>query len=591
MVKITKKSLNRLIPVLLIISFTLFGAISLKSIHQIQGHARVINYAGIVRGATQRLVKQEMNHVENDELITYLDSLLRELSEGGGVFGLTVPESEDFKSCILQMREIWPILRQEIEYVRNGKESQTLFQLSEDYFQLADRAVFLAEEYSEGKVSRTAGWILALNLVLVIFVILFCILRRVQRSTFSALEAAEHASREKSEFLSRMSHEIRTPMNGIIGMTELARRAAPDTVKMTECLNKIALSSDYLLSLLNDILDMSRIESGKFALNLKPFSPKELRDRLYTMFQQKAEDSGICYTVELEPGESPVLVGDELRLSQVIVNIVSNALKFTPRGGSVGVTLRQEPAGEDAVSLVFTIRDTGIGMSEDFRKRMFDPFEQADASTAIRYGGTGLGLSISYNLIRLMGGSIAVDSKPGKGSFFTVRVTLPISREPYHSIWNEKAPGGAEAAAQAELLPTMESCQPLSGLHFLLAEDNEINWEIASSLLAAIGVTTDHAWNGREAVDAFTAAPPDYYDLILMDVQMPVMDGLEACKRIRASDRPGAKTIPVVGLSANAFEQDVRIAMSSGMSAYLSKPFNMNQMTDIIVDLCKNKIN
>lgn len=589
--KHTRKQFNKLIPILLIISFTLFGAISLHSIRQLQGHARVINYAGLIRGATQRLVKQEMNHVENDELISYLDTLLIDLNAGGGEYGLTTLESEEFKTCILKMQDAWPRLKQEIYDVRNGGDTENLFRLSEEYFELADLAVFTAEEFSEGKVGQAAAWIMALNLGLVIFVIFFWLLNRIQKSTFSALEAAENASREKSKFLSRMSHEIRTPMNGIIGMTELAKMYAPDSQKMLDCLDKIALSSNYLLSLLNDILDMSRIESGKFTLNLAPFSLMDFKNRLCVMFQQKAEEAGLGFSVEISPEEPYIMIGDELRLSQVIVNIISNAIKFTPRGGSVAVTIRQEPAGEGEVrgkekaQLVFTIKDTGIGMSEEFKKRMFEPFEQADSSTAIHYGGTGLGLSISYNLVKMMGGSISLDSRLGKGSCFTLYFTLPCGGESIQSFSAGNVQNEIGEVTLQELSRNRQN--HLSGLRILLAEDNEINWEIAGALLKSVGITTEHAWNGKEAVSMFTDSSSGYYDLILMDVQMPVMDGLEACRMIRASTCPGADTIPIVGLSANAFDQDVEIAMNSGMDAYLPKPFNIKQLSEVIESLIR----
>lgn len=567
MMKMPNKFLNRLFPILLILSFTLFGIISLYSIYQLQGDANTINNAGLVRGATQRLIKQELQHEENDELISYLDTLLEHLS----AHNHSPLDSPEFQSYISEMQNNWAEIKEEILSVRNGKDPQALYDMSEAYFELANSAVSVAEIYSEHKVEKASFWIVALNLMLVLLVIVFCLFSRFQRSMANALHAAESASREKSEFLSRMSHEIRTPMNGIIGMTELAINSVKDPEKTLDYLEKISLSSDYLLSLINNILDMSRIESGKVSLNKASFSLERLKDKLYLMFYQKAESSGIEYSIEIQPEESCTLLGDELRLSQILINIIANALKFTPAGGRVSVSVIRHIRNNELADLTFIIKDTGIGMTAEFKSRIFSPFEQADSTTVRQYGGTGLGLSISYNLIKMMGGDITVESELEKGSCFTVSLTLPLSNEMPVSSVNTPAQSPSPSAAQK--------------LHILLAEDNEINWEIASVMLAAIGHSCDHAWNGKEAVELFTQSSPGYYDVVLMDVQMPEMDGLEACRRIRACGSPNAGTVPIIGLSANAFDQDIRVALENGMTAYLVKPFNKLQLQKVIDDL------
>lgn len=567
MMKMPNKFLNRLFPILLILSFTLFGIISLYSIYQLQGDANTINNAGLVRGATQRLIKQELQHEENDELISYLDTLLEHLS----AHNHSPLDSPEFQSYISEMQNNWAEIKEEILSVRSGKDPQALYDMSEAYFELANSAVSVAEIYSEHKVEKASFWIVALNLMLVLLVIVFCLFSRFQRSMANALHAAESASREKSEFLSRMSHEIRTPMNGIIGMTELAINSVKDPEKTLDYLEKISLSSDYLLSLINNILDMSRIESGKVSLNKASFSLERLKDKLYLMFYQKAESSGIEYSIEIQPEGSCTLLGDELRLSQVLINIIANALKFTPAGGKVIVSIIRHIRNGELADLAFIIKDTGIGMTAEFKSRIFSPFEQADSTTVRQYGGTGLGLSISYNLIKMMGGDITVESELEKGSCFTVSLTLPLSNEMPVSSVNTPAQSPSPSAAQK--------------LHILLAEDNEINWEIASVMLTAIGHSCDHAWNGKEAVELFTQSSPGYYDVVLMDVQMPEMDGLEACRRIRACGRLNAETIPIIGLSANAFDQDIKLALENGMTAYLAKPFNKLQLQKVIDDL------
>lgn len=570
MMKMPNKFLNRLFPILLILSFTLFGIISLYSIYQLQGDANTINNAGLVRGATQRLIKQELQHEENDELISYLDTLLEHLSSGSA-HNHSPLDSPEFQSYISEMQNNWAEIKEEILSVRSGKDPQALYDMSEAYFELANSAVSVAEIYSEHKVEKASFWIVALNLMLVLLVIVFCLFSRFQRSMANALHAAESASREKSEFLSRMSHEIRTPMNGIIGMTELAINSVKDPEKTLDYLEKISLSSDYLLSLINNILDMSRIESGKVSLNKASFSLERLKDKLYLMFYQKAESSGIEYSIEIQPEGSCTLLGDELRLSQVLINIIANALKFTPAGGKVIVSIIRHIRNGELADLAFIIKDTGIGMTAEFKSRIFSPFEQADSTTVRQYGGTGLGLSISYNLIKMMGGDITVESELEKGSCFTVSLTLPLSNEMPVSSVNTSAQSPSPSAAQK--------------LHILLAEDNEINWEIASVMLTAIGHSCDHAWNGKEAVELFTQSSPGYYDVVLMDVQMPEMDGLEACRRIRACGRLNAETIPIIGLSANAFDQDIKLALENGMTDYLAKPFNKLQLQKAIDDL------
>lgn len=570
MMKMPNKFLNRLFPILLILSFTLFGIISLYSIYQLQGDANTINNAGLVRGATQRLIKQELQHESNDELISYLDTLLEHLSSGSA-HNHSPLDSPEFQSYISEMQNNWAEIKEEILSVRSGKDPQALYDMSEAYFELANSAVSVAEIYSEHKVEKASFWIVALNLMLVLLVIVFCLFSRFQRSMANALHAAESASREKSEFLSRMSHEIRTPMNGIIGMTALAINSVKDPEKTLDYLEKISLSSDYLLSLINNILDMSRIESGKVSLNKAPFSLERLKDKLYLMFYQKAESSGIEYSIEIQPEGNCTLLGDELRLSQILINIIANALKFTPAGGKVIVSIIRHIRNGELADLAFIIKDTGIGMTAEFKSRIFSPFEQADSTTVRQYGGTGLGLSISYNLIKMMGGDITVESEIDKGSCFTVSLTLPLSNE--------------EPVSSPETADYSKPPSAAKKLHILLAEDNEINWEIASVMLTAIGHSCDHAWNGKEAVELFTQSSPGYYDVVLMDVQMPEMDGLEACRRIRVCGRPNAETIPIIGLSANAFDQDIKLALENGMTDYLAKPYNKIQLQKAIADL------
>lgn len=558
-----KKWLKRLSPGFMAIFFCLISIVALMSMLHMQGNARVINYAGIVRGATQRLVKQEMSGFPNDALIQQLDGIVSELSTGKGENDLNALPDEAFQSLIGQMQQTWEALKDEIGQVRQGQPSQRLYALSESYFELANRAVSAAEQYSETRVSNSIGVLLCMNVGFVVLFVLLQVSQAQQKKAQIALALAENASRAKSDFLSRISHEIRTPMNGIIGMTTIARRFVDDPERMTDCLNKIDISATYLLSLLNDVLDMSRIESGKIQLEEKPFDLEEMLERVQEIFQQKAKDSDI--TLDLRCGELSVthVIGDNLHISQVLVNLVSNALKFTPPGGRVTLEARQTAISEDTVSLEFVVADTGIGISEAFQSRIFEPFEQAQPTTTRQYGGTGLGLAICSNFIKLMGGTITVHSKPGEGTQFIVGLTLRRDRS------------SKDSGTQKKKEQTI--CD-LKNLRILLAEDNKINAEIATLVLEDVGAEVAYAENGEIAVDLLSKSPAGTFALILMDIQMPVMDGLTASRAIRALDHPDAGSIPIIGLSANAFQEDIQKAKESGMTAYLPKPLDVERL-------------
>lgn len=568
-VKKWKKLWDHLLPVLLIAAFTLLSAVALFSLWRMEGNARVINYTGIVRGATQRLIKQELYGQQNDELIGKLDGILQGLAEGDEEQSLIAMADPVYQENLRQMRQEWREMKQELQQVRAGKAPGQLYQLSELFFETADKTVSAAERYLEGQVRASVNRLILVTVTFAFFVIVFWFYRKRQKKLAAEVAAAESASREKSEFLSRMSHEIRTPMNGIVGMTELARHWVDDPEKVQAYLEKIRLSSDYLLQLINDILDMSRIESGKVELLQEPFDLGNLVERLQTMFTSKAQDAALNFQIETALLPVSTVVGDELRLSQVVVNLVSNAVKFTPAQGTVRVEIRQERVKPELCRVTIVVADTGIGMKPEFQKRVFEPFEQADAETSHRYGGTGLGLAISNNLVQLMGGEIKLQSAPGKGSTFTIQVMLPLAAQQQ---------AGPRQTKQAGASGT----HSLAGYRLLLAEDNALNAEIAVSLLELEGARVDTAENGRDAVQIFVNSDPDFYQAILMDIQMPVMNGLEACGAIRNSLHRAAKTIPIIGLSANAFQQDAAKAMECGMNGYVVKPFSMEKLLEAI---------
>lgn len=386
------------------------------------------------------------------------------------------------------------------------------------------------------------------------------------------LDDAEKASQFKTSFLFRMSHEIRTPMNGITGMIKLAKDSLQENHPAMQYLRRTDELSDHLLSLINDILDMSRIEAGKVELEEGVFSLKAFGDKLYNMFNKTLDAKGVKYNVNFESVTVDRVVGDELRIGQVVINFLSNAVKFTSEG-EVTVTFRQMMKLEDSVDLMIKVHDTGIGMDPEFINRIFNPFEQEDTSTTRRYGGTGLGMAISDQLVKLMGGQIVVESLKGKGSDFSVFLTLPVAAGDTVET-EEQKPEQEEKAKKP--LPDKLSCR------VLLAEDNEINAMITVEILGQKGVTVDVAENGKAAVDKFAACEQGTYDLILMDVQMPVMNGRDATKAIRALDRRDAKEIPIYALSADAFVEDERLSIESGMNGHLSKPIDYDALFGII---------
>ena len=386
-------------------------------------------------------------------------------------------------------------------------------------------------------------------------------------------EEAEKASQFKFSFLFRMSHEIRTPMNGIIGLLKLAEDKLEPAHPAMQYLYRTDELSAHLLSLINDILDMSRIEAGKVELEPDCFSLHTFAGKLYDMFAKTLESKGVAYAVEYDGLTVDRVIGDELRIGQVIINFLSNAVKFTSQG-EVRVTFRQMMCRDGMVDLMIRVHDTGIGMAPEFISRIFDPFEQEDASTTRRYGGTGLGMAISDQLVKLMGGQIVVESTKGVGSDFSVFLSLPVATAEQEETYQTQQ---TAAEQQPEPVPEKLNCR------VLMAEDNEINALIAVEILSQRGVQVDVEENGKKAVERFRKEPAGTYTLILMDVQMPVMNGRTAARTIRGlKDRPDAATIPIYALSADAFVEDERLSRESGMNGHLTKPIDYDGLMRII---------
>ena len=529
----------------------------------------------------------------------------------------------------------------------------------------------------------------------------------MNRQLQQALDAARSANEAKSNFLSNMSHDIRTPMNAIVGFSLLLEKDADDGEKVREYTRKITASSHHLLSLINDVLDMSKIESGKTSLNVDRFSLPALLEELSIILMPQAKAKEQSFTIHVQGAPPEQIVGDKLRLNQILINLLSNAIKYTPQGGTIEFFVSELPQpAPQYVKLRFTVRDNGIGMSEDFQKHVFDPFSREISSVTNKIQGTGLGMAITKNLVDLMGGIIQVQSQPGQGSTFTVELSfVQPEQEPTDAWFRQKitrmlvaddeeqicldvqemmrdtgvavsyvteGAAAVEAAVQAHRrgedfhvilldwkMPGMngvdtareirrqigqdvpilvltsydwaeiekearqaginafmpkpffvstfwQTIQPLfgdqtapdgsapapaegalDGLLLLVAEDNELNAEILTELLDMEGARCELATNGRQAVEMFEQAEPGHYDLILMDVQMPVMNGYEATRAIRAGSHPEAKTIPIVAMTANTFAEDVRDAMEAGMDGHLAKPVDMDAVRELVARLLR----
>lgn len=553
---------------------------------------------------------------------------------------------------------------------------------------------------NQSVLSTLLGCGLVLLVLLTLFFFYFRFSKRQMIALAEARAAAEHANRAKSEFLSNMSHDIRTPMNAIVGMTAIASSNINNPEQVRDCLKKITLSSKHLLGLINDVLDMSKIESGKLTLNLDHISLRETMDSIVSIIQPQLRAKQQSFDVFIQNIQSELVCCDGVRLNQILLNLLSNALKFTPSGGRITVTLMQEtsPADPHLVRNHFRVKDTGIGMSPEFQQRIFDSFTREDTTRVQKIEGTGLGMAITKYIVDEMGGTIELQSQVDKGTEFHITLDLEAvsdqeadmvlpnwevlvvdddaqlcssaaaslteigvhaecalggpsaismverrhqKRRDYHVVlldWQMPGMDGIEtaralrrrvgkdipillisaydwsdiaeearaagisgflskplfkstlfyglsrfaepASAKADAAPKL--APDFTGRHLLLAEDSALNWEIARDLLSSYGFALDWAENGRLCVERFQASQADHYDAILMDIRMPVMDGYQAARAIRAMDRPDAREIPIIAMTADAFSEDIRRAMDSGMSAHIAKPIDIRELLRVL---------
>ena len=414
--------------------------------------------------------------------------------------------------------------------------------------------------------------------------------QRFRAETEKALRKAEEASVAKTEFLSNMSHDIRTPINGIMGMLDIAEDNFDNKARVRDCMTKMRGAASHLLSLINDVLDMTKIESGNMQMLDTSFDLRALLDSCCSIVEGQIADRHMTFTKQIGPFWHPYLIGSELHIRQVLINILSNSVKYTPDGGEINFRAKETLYEEGLVHLRMEIKDNGIGMSEEFLQHIFEPFTQEQRSSRTHYKGTGLGMAITKKLVDQMHGSLDVESEPGKGSTFIVRLSLPVGTPPKDepsvvvrhaapaaasgSSWNDAPAAAAETAPAAPA--AAEAAPPLAGLHLLLAEDNELNSEIATTLLEEQGAKITAVENGRLALEAVQNAAPRTYDAILMDVMMPEMNGLEATRCIRAYEGKGpGEGTPIIAMTANVFADDVKACLDAGMNSHVGKPLDM----------------
>ena len=402
-----------------------------------------------------------------------------------------------------------------------------------------------------------------------------------QTALKNAFQTAESANRAKSDFLSRMSHDIRTPMNAIMGMTQLAQIHLEEPERVKDCLEKIGVSSRHLLGIINEVLDMSKIESGKISLAFEEFTLEGLLCDLFTMFEPQMQEKNQTFVKDIQEPVHKKVCGDASRLSQVLANVLGNAVKFTPEGGRISFAMREKESGvKEYACYEFVIEDNGRGMTQEFVKKIFEPFEREKDLRKDKIEGTGLGMAIAKSIVTMMNGNIRVDSVLEKGSCFTITVFLHLAGE--ESISNELLKEEKEESEASREVSGDGWKDTFKGKKALLVEDNEINREIATELLEISGMEVASACDGEEAVIHLLNTPSYQYDVIFMDIQMPKMNGHEATKAIRASGRPDLEKIPIIAMSANAFEEDVRKSKASGMNYHIAKPVETLKLKKVL---------
>lgn len=473
---------------------------------------------------------------------------------------LDVMDTAHMRECLsgehpFEAVEYRRIVHENGEIIDNGWIRATVI-LSETVGKEPRKVLYLAQDVTESKRKEESA----------------------QRILKEAYESAVYANASKSDFLSRMSHDIRTPMNAIMGMTAIAGAHLDDRERVADCLNKITVSSTHLLGLINDVLDMSKIESGKVDIVEEPFKLSDLMNNLLTMIRPVQQQKQHDLTLHMDKVVHESVIGDVMRLQQVFMNILGNAVKYTPPGGGIKIEVNEKDSKVNGYGCYeFIFSDNGIGMSDEFQSQIFEPFSRAEDSRVSKIEGTGLGMAIALNIVHKMNGNINIESKEGIGSRFTVTIFLKKQDRPQADAGNCLGTKGVQEK-KIENLKEDLSNQKFQGRRILLVEDNQLNREIAEEILGYTGVMVESVEDGKQALDKFIEMEAGYYDLIFMDVQMPVMNGYEATRAIRAAGRSDAREIPIVAMTANAFTDDVIASKQAGMNEHITKPLDAEQL-------------
>jgi signal transduction histidine kinase/CheY-like chemotaxis protein len=532
-----------------------------------EADGRIYDYAAVAQSSGEYMIFCYIRRIqsESDEMSISLDNLLSgyRLEMDGRMLitdGTTILSSnegevqgQDVSAYSLISDHITEISADKMSFIK--EDGATYLARSSKF-----RNYYLYVFFPARSVFQKRSVIIAYALIFYVGVLLLVALI-IQREM-------QNANQLKMKFLRQMSHDIRTPINGIRGMIQIGNSYPDDLQKQKECRDKIWDASGFLMDLVNDVLDMGKLESGEIKLEEKPFHLQKLIHNEIEVMEAQARERKVTLKIGKMEGEHWSLIGSPLHIQRILTNILSNAIKYNQENGSVILSCVELPQKTEpgTVFFQFICEDTGIGMSREFQKRMFDQFTQENASGEVSYHGTGLGLTIVKNLVQEMNGEIQCKSEQGKGTVFSITIPLIIDRR----------------AEQLEEIVNTERGEMLQGVSVLLVEDNELNMEIAEFILEEEGAVIQKAWNGHEAVEIFKDSKPGEIQVILMDVMMPVMDGEQAAQEIRALNRPDAKTVPIIAMTANAFEDDVDSAIASGMNAHIAKPIDVEQIKRVL---------
>ncbi len=530
------------------------GIVGFSKINTIADRLKIDSFDG--RGVTS-IIDKTGNYVVNYDAsagIGKIDNYFEELQKNTGMSETEIAE------IVTQLNQSESSLKH-FKYKDHTKQVASFIPMPGTDWSIVltvDEEAF--NEQTQQFVSMTSAMLAVV--VAVLCAMMFIIIRVLLISATAKAEA-----KSRGDFLSNMSHEIRTPLNGIIGLNQLMQQNTQNPKALSEYLHKSDATAKYLLSLVNDVLDMSKLQAGKMALDAKPFSLQQLVSTVATIMRSRMEDKKICFQIETDI-RYPEIIGDETRIEQILMNILGNAVKFTPEGGQVTLRALQTNVESGQVTTIFSVEDTGCGISEAFQKKIFNAFSQERNTVSQGTEGTGLGMSISSLLAKQMGGTLSVKSEVGKGSCFTFIIKAGT------------ADSVSDTAPAAEAVPT--EVPERGPLNILVAEDNDLNAEILLEMLKASGFTVTHAADGGQVVEQFEASAPYEFDVILMDVQMPVRNGYEATKIIRGLNRPDAKSIIIYACTANSFKEDQDKAFESGMNDFIAKPIDVKKLIQML---------